>query len=41
MTGTSKEASNNYTDEDDYCIEGTEMRQLGFKVRRLLFLNRY
>ncbi len=24
-----------------YCIEGTEMRQLGFKVRRLLFLNRY
>ncbi len=25
----------------NYCIEGTEMRQLGFKVRRLLFLNRY
>jgi hypothetical protein len=25
----------------EYCIEGTEMRQLGFKVRRLLFLNRY
>jgi hypothetical protein len=24
-----------------YCVEGTEMRQLGFKVRRLLFLNRY
>jgi hypothetical protein len=24
-----------------YCIEGIEMRQLGFKVRRLLFLNRY
>jgi hypothetical protein len=24
-----------------YCIEGTEMRQLSFKVRRLLFLNRY
>ncbi len=24
-----------------YCIEGTEMRQLGVKVRRLLFLNRY
>jgi hypothetical protein len=24
-----------------YCIEGTEKRQLGFKVRRLLFLNRY
>ncbi len=24
-----------------YCIEGTEMRQLGFTVRRLLFLNRY
>jgi len=24
-----------------YCIEGTGMRQLGFKVRRLLFLNRY
>ncbi len=26
---------------DSYCIEGTEMRQRGFKVRRLLFLNRY
>ncbi len=26
---------------DKYCVEGTEMRQLGFKVRRLLFLNRY
>jgi hypothetical protein len=26
---------------DDYCIEGIEMRQLGCKVRRLLFLNRY
>ncbi len=25
----------------NYCIEGTEMRQLGFNVRRLLFLNRY
>ncbi len=24
-----------------YCIEGIEMRQLGCKVRRLLFLNRY
>jgi hypothetical protein len=24
-----------------YCIEGIEMRQLGFKVRRLFFLNRY
>jgi hypothetical protein len=27
--------------EMTYCIEGIEMRQLGFKVRRLLFLNRY
>ncbi len=25
----------------NYCIEGIEMRQLGFKVRRLLFLNHY
>ncbi len=25
----------------NYCIEGIEMRQLGCKVRRLLFLNRY
>ncbi len=24
-----------------YCVEGIEMRQLGCKVRRLLFLNRY
>jgi hypothetical protein len=24
-----------------YCIEGIEMRQLGCKVCRLLFLNRY
>ncbi len=28
-------------EKTDYCIEGTEMRQLVFKVRRLLFLNRY
>ncbi len=26
--------------EKEYCIEGTEMRQLGVKVRRLLFFNR-
>jgi hypothetical protein len=25
----------------NYCIEGTEMRQRSWKVRRLLFLNRY
>ncbi len=24
----------------DYCIKGTEMRQLGFKVRRLILLKR-
>ncbi len=30
-----------HTNANTYCIEGTEMRQLGFKVRRLLFLNRY
>jgi hypothetical protein len=31
----------NMANRSYYCIEGTEMRQLCFKVRRLLFLNRY
>ncbi len=31
----------NFNNQYKYCIEGSEMRQRGFKVRRLLFLNRY
>ncbi len=30
-----------FSDYAMYCIEGIEMKQLGCKVRRLLFFNRY
>ncbi len=41
MAGVQEMCEGKYLSYCMYCIEGTEMRQLSCKVRRLLFLKRY